>query len=677
MEYLAKEFDENTSTWSDRVYVHVPNWGLTYPVKKQLDFVLRGTEDNEEEEEKQANNMKRSLGDDIFDTAIETINSATGYYDKLIKALVKIGYTENKNIVSAPYDWRNQPYDEWMEKTKKQIEKTYAENNNVPVILVAHSYGNIMTYLFLARQTKEWKDAYIRHYVAASPAYMGSPKAFVLGLTYTILDVSPKIPIYMQAMGKNFRNVPSLYSLMPYSKAYTDDPHVLEVSGKKYTFDEIPEVFKEVGIEHFDAKWKVSREMMKTHDESYNITPGVSTTIFYTSKPKSTYYKVKCSKTLAELQNYTDWIGSGLCEVVFKEGDGTITKEALIYPFESWKSSGDGYNYSKISIKNADHTSLISNKDFLKGVGEIIGFKKDMEDVLEYDISLGNSVGLLLMDMCIIFVFTLLVILSSFNVPKYFCPCSDDDDKKNNCCCCICCSCSCHVGKVRIYWSIIVTGIISIICMFISLFGTWLVVERDDEIFKFGIKKYEKYGKSGKISSLENCDACGGIQSAGGRNIACCVTCIILVVVVMLFPLIFECISWCIEKTGKSLDCFERINKVLDKRSTLWNMLILICGIIIVVFDVLTSRYYYKKVSKLSSDNFTKSFGHGFHMYISTIIPATAMVIASASELIGNSRAVDAGENHPKDDESNAEGGVELPNTSLGNTKPQNTTNSN
>lgn len=674
MEYLAKEFDEDTNTWSDRVDVHIPNWGLTYPVKKQLDFVLRGTEDNEEEKEKQANNMKRSLGDDIFDTAIEMINSASGYYDKLIKALVKIGYTENKNIVSAPYDWRNQPYDEWMEKTKKQIEKTYAENNNVPVILVAHSYGNIMTYLFLARQTKEWKDTYIRHYVAASPAYMGSPKAFVLGLTYTILDVSPKIPIYMQAMGKNFRNVPSLYSLMPYSKAYADDPHVLEVSGKKYTFDEIPEVFKEVGIEHFDAKWKVSREMMKTHDESYNITPGVSTTIFYTSKPKSTYYKVKCSKTLAELQNYTDWIGSGLCEVVFKEGDGTITKEALIYPFESWKSSGDGYNYSKISIKNADHTSLISNKDFLKGVGEIIGFKDDMEDVLEYDISLGNSVGLLFIYIGSTFVAVLsVVLLSSFNVPKYFQPFLDDNDKKNNCCCCCC---SCHVGIVRIYWSIIVTGIISILCLVISRFRTWLVVERDDEIFKFGIKKYEKYGKSGEISSFENCDACGGIQNAGKGIIACCVVCSILVVIVMLFPLIFKCISWCIEKTGKSLDCFEKTNKVLDKRNTLWNMISLIFGIVIVIFVFLTSCVYYKKVSNLSSDNFTKSFRHGFYMYISSIIPAIAMTIASASELIGNSRAVDAGEN-PEDDESDAEDGVELPNTSLGNTKTPNTTNSN
>lgn len=622
MEYLAKVFDNETNTWKDKLDVKIPNWGMTYPVKKQLDLALRGIDG--EEEKTEANVEKRGVGDDVFDTVVEAVNSASGYYDRLIKTFTKLGYTENKDIVSAAYDWRNQPYKKWMDDTKKLIEETYKNNNNKPVVLVAHSYGNIMTYLFLIEQDQAWKDTYIRHYVAASPAYMGSPKAFVLGFTYTILDVSPKIPIYMKAMGQNFRNVPSLYSLMPYSKAYGDKYFIFESMDGKYTIDDIPKLFSKMGVENFDAKWNVSRSMMSKHNEEYDITPGVDTTIFYTTSKKSTYYKVVCpTKTFNELRNYTDWIGSGLCEVVFEEGDGTITTDSLLYPYEvHWKVSKDGHAYKKREIEEADHTSLISKDEFLKGVGEILGIKKDKVDkVLDYNTSLMATAKYFGYYLGLTFVVTLVVAcLFSLIFSNRFWICLSNKDNRTWCC-------DAESNQLRINILSLILSLGAFLLVAISLAITWLHVEIDGDVYRFGLKKYTLYETTKKIETIEGCLTCEDLYKTGGTVKGLGIATLILLVILVatsIIKIVVNCVS-----DDKETDL---------PLNTLCYVIHLVVSVIAIVLIVIATWIYLKDASKLSIDKYSKSYDQGLPCFISGIIPALGITILSAIELNGNSR---------------------------------------
>lgn len=590
MEYLAKIFDNKTNTWKDKLDVSIPNWGMTYPVMKQLDLALRGIngeEEEVEEESKEINVEKRGVADHAMDEVLNLLRSANGYYNKLVDTFVKLGYTENKDIVSAPYDWRNQPYEKWMADTKKKIEEV-TEDGKRKAVLVAHSYGNIMTYLFLINQDQDWKDKHIHHYVAASPAYMGSPKAFVLGLTYTILDISPKSPIYMKAMGENFRNIPSLYTLMPYSKAYTSDPYILEVKDKKYTMDDIPIIFNEVGVKNFDAKWNVSRFMMKRHNEEYSITPGVKTTLFYTTSKTSTYYKVVCpTKTLEELKEYKDWVGSRLCVIKFKEGDGTVTKDSLLYPCDRWNDKENGICQS-IEIKEADHTSLIKMDDFLKGVGNIAGVDyKELSDILSYDtlvIGKPKLFGKYILESAK----WSTLILAIFSL-GFFTLNIDDWD------------------KIIIFLISLIAFIAFVIygCCLIgnSLEAKWLYVNYDGDVLKFSLEHYHSHGIKKSIESLENCDTCEGIQKSGKFINVSGIAVIVIMVVAGLLSIAGLCLF--------------AADKDFSFNFPLGSLLANLVSIVLVIFGAYD---YINSVAELSIDGYQKSYAEGLPCFISSVI---------------------------------------------------------
>ena len=632
MEYLAKEFDEDTNTWFDKLDIHVPNWGMTYPVRKQLDYVVRDV--NSE--------TKRGFDQDILNTAIKSISSATGYFERLIETLIKLGYVENKDIVSAPFDWRNEPNDEWMAKTKDQIEKTYANNNNTPVVLIAHSYGNIMTYLFLIKQTPEWKEKYIHHYAAVSPAYMGSPKSYILALTYTVLDYSPDAPLYLEAMGRPFRNVPSLYTLMPYSKAYRDDPNALEVPGRNYTFDEIPEIFNEVGIDNFDAKWNSTRSMMgELHGEEYSVEPGVNTTIFYTTSRKSTYYKVRCTKTLEELANYTDWVGSGLCEIVFKDGDGTITTEALIYPYKNWKAKEKGNRkYNLIDIKDVAHTSLLACDDFLKELGPIID-NNAIYDILKYDVSLADSAKLFGMYLGITFGLTLIAIfVFSFIAPIRFCPCSC---KKNKCCCCG----FAGSNAVRVLFTTVVLSVGTIALIAVSFFQDWMYVDYNNKVLHFKLSTYSLSGEKHDISSLEDCHSCGGIWNAGKYVFVFGCVVIVAMALMLILSVVSAihklcCKNRCCSKCDEDYS-YENV-KDQDMRNSPTHAICLGLGLISVVAIGATAIVYGVKASDLSDDKYSKSFTDGFPCYLASVIPAIGLTLMYALEVLISSKVAEVKE---------------------------------
>jgi hypothetical protein len=107
------------------------------------------------------------------------------------KTLLKLGYMKGKNLDAAPYDWRLPPSiteerDQYLTRTKQQIERMYNDNFRRPVILLCHSMGCKMGHYFLnwvlQKYGQGWLDKYIHSYMPIGAPHCGVPLAVKAGL---------------------------------------------------------------------------------------------------------------------------------------------------------------------------------------------------------------------------------------------------------------------------------------------------------------------------------------------------------------------------------------------------------------------------------------------------------------------------------------------------------------
>lgn len=179
------------------------------------------------------------------------------YYKAVVKRLQKQGYTVNKDIRGAPYDFRKAPNElqDYYSNLTKLIEATSATNDDSPVVVVAHSYGNpVMLYFYNSVTTQAWRDRYIRAHVALSPPWAGAVKIVKLitsGENFHLPFVSPTKCRTAQ------RSWPSSIWLMPCVLCKVWDPTqpIVVTATRNYTVTDYQQLFEDLNFTQGYDMW--------------------------------------------------------------------------------------------------------------------------------------------------------------------------------------------------------------------------------------------------------------------------------------------------------------------------------------------------------------------------------------------------------------------------------------
>jgi lecithin-cholesterol acyltransferase len=95
------------------------------------------------------------------------LTASAPIYNVLYTALESAGYTANRNVVVAGYDFRLTPdLGGFLSRTKQLIVRTWRRNHHRPVRLVGHSNGPLYAQYLLTHVSQRWKRKYIQGFTA-------------------------------------------------------------------------------------------------------------------------------------------------------------------------------------------------------------------------------------------------------------------------------------------------------------------------------------------------------------------------------------------------------------------------------------------------------------------------------------------------------------------------------
>ncbi|XP_025054223.1 group XV phospholipase A2 [Alligator sinensis] len=304
------------------------------------------------------------------------------YFYTLVQSLVDWGYQRDEDVRGAPYDWRKAPNEngDYFVALRKMIESMY-EQYGSPVVLIAHSMGNMYTLYFLNHQTQEWKDKHIKDYVSlgapwggvaktlrvlASGSYMNhllpresnkkyiqyhrktSASGALIGHTH-MEDArsngsdNNRIPVISPLKIRDQqRSAVSTNWMLPYNYTWPPDKIFVSTPTANYTIQDYQKFYKDI---NFEDGWLMRRD---TEPLVYQmIPPGVRIHCLYgtgVETPDSFYYDMFPDKEP---------------KIVYSDGDGTVNLQSAIQ-CQKWVGMQEE-EVLLFELSGNEHIEMLSN----------------------------------------------------------------------------------------------------------------------------------------------------------------------------------------------------------------------------------------------------------------------------------------------------------------------------
>ncbi|XP_049578263.1 lysosomal phospholipase A and acyltransferase [Syngnathus scovelli] len=228
------------------------------------------------------------------------------YFFNIAQALVDWGYTRGDDVRGAPYDWRKAPNEnkDYFLALRKMIEEM-AKNAGGPVVLIAHSMGNMYMLYFLNQQPQAWKDKHIKAFIALGAPWAGVAKTLRVITSGDNNNIPVIRPLKIRTQQ---RTAVSTSWLLPYSHTWPKDKVLIQTPTKNYTVMDYKQLYFDLG---FEDGWLMRQD---TESLLFDLTPpGVPVHCLYGSG-------VPTSESFQYNSKFPDVEPT----VVMGEGDGTV-----------------------------------------------------------------------------------------------------------------------------------------------------------------------------------------------------------------------------------------------------------------------------------------------------------------------------------------------------------------
>ena len=277
------------------------------------------------------------------------------YFNHIVESLVNVGYKRGESVRGAPYDFRKSPRElgEYYDNLKQLIEETHDLNEDIPVMLVTHSMGGLVTQYFLNHQTKAWKTKYIHSLVTLGAPWGGAVKSMRAIASGENFDVKQ---IDALSLRESLQSFPSTAFMMP-SKQYWDKDEILvETSERNYTVADYEKFFYDQGL-------FTSYQMRQDEEE-----------IFYNLKaPEVTVHCLHGIgvETIDSLRYPVGGFPDVYPGIVYGDGDGTVNLRSLKGCLR-WKNKQYHTVHHKM-FHNLEHITTLRSEDVSRYILEVLG----------------------------------------------------------------------------------------------------------------------------------------------------------------------------------------------------------------------------------------------------------------------------------------------------------------
>jgi lysophospholipase-3 len=294
-------------------------------------------------------------------------------FQGIIEAALTAGYTENKNLLGAPYDFRKITSPKvWTEYCRSL--KALIEHCGEKMVLLSHSMGSTLLLTFLVlylpkvmppEQVVSWKQKHVRRWVTVNGAFGGAGKA-----VRSFLSGDNNGMGYICETGCHdwyqplLENASGLLWMLPHPQVFADDTPLVTIGNTFYTATQLPELLQKVSPLAAAAYTDTVLPLQTVE------APEVAVVCVTSTQPgtplQSLYTDDLMSFKNVSMSDERVHYASKNTHVQHMCGDGTVPYTSLMVPQRWMESQTQPVTFVRVKQENVAHTSILIEPEPVK-----------------------------------------------------------------------------------------------------------------------------------------------------------------------------------------------------------------------------------------------------------------------------------------------------------------------